>query len=48
MAERFSPEEFGAAYQRFMEWASQDFQERRSPFKSLLSEHFGADPATIP
>jgi hypothetical protein len=48
MAERFSPEEFGAAYQRFMEWASQDFHERRSPFKSLLSEHFGTDPATFP
>jgi hypothetical protein len=48
MGERFSPEEFGAAYQRFMEWASQDFEARRSPFKSLLSEHFGTDPATFP
>jgi len=48
MAERFSPEEFGAAYQRFMEWATRDLQQGKSPFKSLLSEHFDADPATYP
>ena len=44
----FSPEEFGAAYQRFMEWAAQEFHQENTPFKSLLSEHFGADPATYP
>ena len=44
----FSPEEFGAAYQRFMEWAAQEFHQERTPFKSLLSEHFDADPATYP
>ena len=48
MAERFSPEEFGAAYQRFMEWAAHEFQQEASPFKSLLTEHFGADPSTFP
>jgi ATPase family associated with various cellular activities (AAA) len=48
MAERFSPEEFGAAYQRFMEWAAQEFHGEKAPFKSLLTEHFGADPSTFP
>jgi hypothetical protein len=48
MAERFSPQEFGAAYQRFMEWATHGFEQDRSPFKSLLGEHFGADPSTFP
>jgi ATPase family associated with various cellular activities (AAA) len=46
--DRFSPEEFGAAYQRFMEWAAGEYARERSPFKTLLSEHFGADPGTFP
>ena len=46
--EEFSPQEFGVAYQRFMQWAAQDFQQDRSPFRSLLSVHFGADPSTFP
>ena len=48
MAERFSPEEFGAAYQRFMEWVAEGFHQETAPFKSLLTEHFGADPSTFP
>ena len=35
--EEFSPQEFGVAYQRLMQWAAQDFQQDRSPFRSLLS-----------
>jgi hypothetical protein len=46
--ERFSPEEFGAAYQRFMEWAAEAHRTQQSPFKTLLVEHFGSDPATFP
>jgi ATPase family associated with various cellular activities (AAA) len=46
--DRFSPEEFGAAYQRFMEWVSRAEESERSPFKAVLTEHFGADPATFP
>jgi hypothetical protein len=47
-ASGFSPEEFGAAYQRFMEWAARDYAGRESPFKALLGEHFDADPSTYP
>ena len=47
-ADEFSPQEFGRVFQRFMEWASHSSWEERSPFKGLLSEHFGEDPATFP
>jgi ATPase family associated with various cellular activities (AAA) len=47
-AEEFSPQEFGRVFQRFMQWASHSSWEERSPFKALLSEHFGEDPATFP
>jgi hypothetical protein len=48
MDERLSPEEFGQAYRRFMEWVMRSVQSERSPFKSMLTEHFGADPGTFP
>jgi hypothetical protein len=44
----FSPEEFGAAFQHFMEWTTEGFRRERSPFKTLLEEHFGTDPGTFP
>jgi hypothetical protein len=47
-ADRFSPEEFGTAFQRFMEWASGEADPERSPFASMLAEHFGADPTMFP
>jgi hypothetical protein len=43
--DRFSPEEFGAAYQRFLEWVAQGEGLERSPFKAMLTEHFGTDSA---
>jgi hypothetical protein len=46
--DRFSPEEFGAAYQRFMEWAARAYEREDSPFEALLTEHFGIDPSTFP
>jgi hypothetical protein len=46
--DRFSPEEFGLAFQRFMEWAAATAMTDRSPFKTLLTEHFGEDPGTFP
>jgi ATPase family associated with various cellular activities (AAA) len=47
-ADRFSPEEFGAAFQRFLEWTSREAASERSPFASMLAEHFGADPTMFP
>ena len=47
-ADRFSPEEFGAAFQRFMEWTSREAASERSPFASMLAEHFGDDPTMFP
>jgi ATPase family associated with various cellular activities (AAA) len=47
-ADRFSPDEFGAAFQRFMEWTTEGYTRERSPFKALLTEHFGTDPGTFP
>lgn len=44
----FSPEEFGAAFQRFMMWAEQTGEARPSPFATMLTEHFGADPSEYP
>ena len=46
--DRFSPEEFGAAYRRFMEWITEGYARERSPFKTLLEEHFATDPGTFP
>jgi ATPase family associated with various cellular activities (AAA) len=45
---RFDPEEFGAAFQRFIEWTTREAASDRSPFASILAEHFGADPTMFP
>jgi ATPase family associated with various cellular activities (AAA) len=43
-----SPQDFAKAFCRVMEWASLEQHSERSPFKTMLVEHFGADPATFP
>ena len=43
-----TPAEFAAAFRRVAQWADMQADEARSPFKSMLSEHFGEDPATFP
>ena len=43
-----SPEDFAKAFVRISEWAALDAHGDRSPFKSMLVEHFGADPSTYP
>jgi hypothetical protein len=46
----FSPEEFGAAFSRFLEWINDEEgpEGDGSPFASMLQEHFGADPSLYP
>jgi hypothetical protein len=46
--ERFSPEQFGAAYQRFTEWVSRAEESERSPFKAVLRARFGQGNAAHP
>jgi hypothetical protein len=43
-----SPEDFAEAFRRVSEWAHIEERADRSPFKTMLTEHFGADPATYP
>ena len=43
-----SPEAFAEAFRRVSEWAHMDDREDPSPFNSMLTEHFGADPGTYP
>jgi hypothetical protein len=43
-----TPQEFAQAFQRLLEWSVREGREERSPFKALLTEHFGEDPATYP
>ena len=43
-----SPQDFAKAFSRVAEWAAIDQHRDRSPFKTMLIEHFGADPATFP
>jgi cell division protease FtsH len=43
-----SPEEFAEAFRRVSEWAHIEERQGRSPFKTMLAEHFGTDPATFP
>jgi ATPase family associated with various cellular activities (AAA) len=43
-----SPEDFARAFSRIAEWAMIERHSERSPFKSMLVEHFGTDPATFP
>ena len=43
-----TPQEFAAAFRRVMEWAHIEEREARSPFKAMLTEHFGAHPANFP
>jgi hypothetical protein len=44
----FSPEEFGRAFQRFLEWMTPFDRSDNPPFKTMLTEHFGEDPALFP
>jgi hypothetical protein len=46
--ERFSPERFGAAYQRFMEWAGRQGRPAQEGLARILRDHFGAEPSTFP
>jgi ATPase family associated with various cellular activities (AAA) len=46
--EDFSPERFGAAYLRFMEWVHLQGRQEESSFAAILRDHFGADPSTFP
>jgi hypothetical protein len=48
MGVHFSPEEFGAAFQRFIEWTAREHSSEPSPFASMLAEHFGEDPTMFP
>jgi hypothetical protein len=43
-----SPQDFAKAYARVAEWVAVDAHSDRSPFKTMLAEHFGTDPATFP
>jgi hypothetical protein len=43
-----SPQDFAKAFSRVAEWAALEQHSGRSPFKTMLAEHFGADPATFP
>ena len=43
-----TPEDFAKAFRRVSDWAHIEEREDRSPFKTMLTEHFGADPATYP
>ncbi len=48
MSDNLSAQEFGAAFRRFMEWATEGWAEGRSPFAGMLEEHFGEDPSSFP
>lgn len=43
-----TPEEFAEAFQRVATWAHIEERSERSPFKAMLTDHFGDDPATFP
>lgn len=43
-----SPQDFAKAFSQVTEWAMIEQRTERSPFKTILVEHFGADPATFP
>jgi hypothetical protein len=43
-----SPQQFAKAFRRLSEWAAVEGYADRSPFKTMLTEHFGADPGTYP
>ena len=47
-SENISPEEFARAFRRITEWAAIEGRDERSPFKTMLTEHFGSDPSTYP
>jgi ATPase family associated with various cellular activities (AAA) len=46
--ERFEPEQFAVAFQRFLEWTETAADTEATPFKTMLTEHFGTDPAAFP
>jgi ATPase family associated with various cellular activities (AAA) len=43
-----SPEEFGASFQRFMEWAARSARQDEPVFAKKLREHFDAEPSELP
>jgi hypothetical protein len=43
-----SPQQFAKAFRNVAEWASMEGYLDRAPFKTMLREHFGVDPATFP
>ena len=43
-----SPQDFARAFRSVVEWAAIHGREERSPFKTMLSEHFGSDPSMFP
>jgi hypothetical protein len=43
-----SPQQFARVFRSVAEWASVEVHGDRSPFKTMLSEFFGADPAAYP
>lgn len=47
-SEEISPREFARTLTRIVEWAAIESREERSPFKSMLADHFGTDPSTFP
>jgi ATPase family associated with various cellular activities (AAA) len=46
--DEITPQEFAEAFQRLTEWAIGESRLGRSPFKEMLTQHFGEDPATYP
>ena len=46
--DEITPQELAKAFRRLSDWAHGEEQGERSPFKSMLAEHFGRDPATFP
>lgn len=43
-----SPQDFARAFRRLSEWAAIEGHADRSPFKAMLREHLGEDPANFP
>jgi hypothetical protein len=46
--DEISPQDFARAFRRLSEWAAIEGYADRSPFKTMLREHLGEDPANFP
>jgi ATPase family associated with various cellular activities (AAA) len=46
--DEISPQDFARAFRRLSEWAAIEGYAERSPFKTMLREHLGEDPANFP